>query len=268
MPNAPTLASITVNTDNATPTATTKDILPLVRVTCGILPNDTTQDANLALLFDAALEKYNELAPLIKRTPPDFVTVAGQLAYPLPGDCVSVYDVAVPSQYGYYNDWLFLPMIDTPASSLFGYSDYAFRAPSERLIREGILTELDHYAQSWAGYYVDGTPLQLYILPTSVASGLPIQVRYGSYITDSGTDPMHPVLTSLPTGHWRYLLRLVKWALNDQRAEQLAANLNLSQQGAGATMMTESWKNANRAERLLNEVRQALGADRTVALRS
>lgn len=264
MPNAPA-GSILLNTDNATPTPTTRDALPIVKAQLGILPQDTSYDLKLALLAESAMEKYNELAPVIKRT--TITTIPGQIAYPLPGDCWRVFDVQVPSQYGYYNDFLFLPMIDTPASTLFGYSDYAFRSPSERFVRQGILGELDHYANSFAGYYVDGTPPQLYILPT-VTSALNSIVRYGAQHQNVSSDPLNPSWTDLPTGHWRQVIRLIKWALADSRADQIVGTAALSEAGGGNALLTESWKLSNRADRILQEVRSALGQDVPVAIRS
>lgn len=259
-------ASIIVNIDNATPTPTTRDLLPIVKAQLGQSNGNNQMDAELALLADAAMQKYAELVPNVKRA--NVLTVQNQLSYPLPADCVQVLDVANPSQYGYYNDWLFLPMIDTPSSSLFGYSDYAFRNPSERIVRQGILTELDHYANSYAGWYTDGRPQQLYLLPTSVASGLTIIVRYAAeYANVNPTDPLNPSWTGLQAGHWKYLVRLIKWAVADKKADYIAGSMGLTDTAAN-TMQSEALKMANRADRILQEVRMALGVDATVTIRS
>lgn len=261
------MASITVNTDAATPTPTTMDILPLVKASLGIAPTDSGRDAQLAWLAQLAVAKYSDIKPLIKRV--NITSQQGTLAYPLPADCRTVLDAAIPSQYGYYNDWLFLPMIDTPSSSIFGYSDYAFRSPSERIIRQEILTELDHYAQSFSDWYVDGDPPALYVLPTSVASGLNIIVKYASeHVNQTPNDPLNPKWTSIYPGHWKHIIKLVKWAVADARADMITSTMALSEQGGGNTQLTESWKLGNRAERILEQVRQELGVDRTVAIRS
>lgn len=259
-------ASITLNVDNATPTPATRDVLPLVKAQFGVPALDNKRDQELALLAEVAMEKYSELKPPIKRT--TLTTVQGQLSYPLPADTVRVYDCAIPSQYGYYNDFLFLPMIDTPASTLFGYSDYAFRSPSERFIRQGILTELDHYAQSFTGYYVDGTPPQLYLLPTSVTGGLPVIVRYGAQHLNESSDPLNPRWTALPAGHWRYIMRLIKWSAADARADTITSTQALASIDGGKAHLVESWQLGNRADRILNEVRMALGCDVSVTVRS
>ena len=260
------MASIIVNIDNQTPTPTTRDLLPIVKAQLNQLATNPQMDNTLALLADVAMQKFAELVPNVKRE--TIVTVENQLSYPLNGDCVNVLDVANPSQYGYYNDWLFLPMIDTPSSSLFGYSDYAFRNPSERLIRQGILGELDHYAQSYAGWYTDGVPMQLFLLPTSVASGQNVIVRYAAEYTNvNASDPLNPSWTGLQAGHWKYLARLIKWALADQKADMLAGSAALTD-GAANSMMSEGRRMGDRAERILQEVRMALGVDATVTIRS
>lgn len=258
-------ATIKLNVDNLTPTPTMVDVLPIVKAQLGLAPSDPSMDGKLAMLAEVAMEKYAELAPLISRK--IITTVSGQLAYPLPGDCVKVLDVAVPSQYGYFNDFLYLPMIDTPSSTLFGYSDYAFRAPSERVIRQGILGELDHYAQSFVGYYVDGT--LIYYLPTAGTGGLSSTVRYAAqHLNQNPTDRLNPVWNTLATGHWRQVIRLIKWALADSRADQITSSVAMSEAGGGNSMLTESWKLGNRADRILQEVRSSLGADVPIALRS
>lgn len=257
--------SITLNTDSA---GTTRDVLPLVKAQLGKPQAQSDLDEPLVWLAEAAMAKYTELAPRDMRTTVQMVT--GQMAYPLPPDFISVRNVQVPSQYGYFNDFLYLPMIDTPASSLFGYSDYSFRAPSERIIRQGILGELDHYAQSFTGFYVSGSPPAIYYLPTPTSSTLTSIVEYAAVHprTDAPTDDLNPRWTTLPPNHWRHVVRLIKWALADQRADLITSNMALSQFDGGAGQMTESWKLSNRADRLLQEVRMALGVDATIAVRS
>lgn len=260
------MASIMVNTDTATPTPAMLDILPLVKASLLIAPNDTGRDAQLAWLAQLAVAKYSDIRPRIERV--NITSQEGTLSYPLPADCRSVLDAAIPSQYGYYNDWLFLPMIDTPSSSIFGYSDYAFRSPSERIIRQEILTELDHYAQSFSDWYVDGDPPQFYVLPTSIASGMPIIIKYAAEHPNQSADPLNPKWTTLYSGHWKHIIKLVKWALADARADMITSTMALTEQGGGNTQLTESWKLGNRAERILEQVRQDLGVDRTVIIRS
>lgn len=256
--------SITLNTDNSG--GTPVDVLPLARAQLGYDQRDDNHDSELCFAAETAMEKYTELAPRDRRT--IITTVSGQIAYNLPTDFMSIRRVQVPSQYGYYNDFLFLPMIDTPASTLFGYSDYSFRMPSERIIRQGILGELDHYAESFNGFYISGNPPQIYYLPQPTTNGLTSIVEYAAPHPNGSTDPLNPQWTTLPGGHWKYVLRLIKWAIADARADKLQSNVALSQFDGGLSQMTESWKLANRADRILGDVARALGTDVTVALRS
>lgn len=259
------MASILVNTDG-TGTAM-KDILPLVRARVGLSQNQTTQDDQLAYLAEVAMGKYSELAPRIERT--TIATVAQQLTYALPNDCRAVYDVYLPQQVGYFNDAIFLPMLDSPTSSLFGMSQYAYRSPSERLVRDGILQELDHYVQAFLGYTVEmGTPPMLYLLPLTQTSGLNVIVRYGADHPNSSSDPTNPSWNTLPPGHWRHIPTLILWALAQQRADLITSSMSMSGASGGSQAMTQSWQLLNRAERALHDVQMALGAEVTVGMRS
>lgn len=259
------MPSITLNTDGSG--TAMKDILPYVRTILGYPNADATRDAALAMLAEVAMGEYNAMAP---RIPPhyNFTTVQNQQNYPMPVDLKTVTDVFTPSQYGYYNDTLFLPMIDTPSSSLFGYSDYAFRSPSERIIRSGILGELDHYATSFVGYKVEqGTPPQLWLFPSTVASGLNVIVRYTADHLNTSSDATAPSWNTLPAGHWRLIIDLMRAAVLMQRAQMLLSSMNMTD-GGNRTSMVSSWQTNNTAQRIIQEVRMKLGADQTVAIRS
>jgi hypothetical protein len=258
------MASITVNTDGSG--TAMKDILPAVRTRLGS-STQTGKDADLAILAEIAVAKYSEICPRIVRS--QITTVSGQVAYPLPNDCKNLYDVYLPQLVGYYNDAIYLPMIDNPSSSLFSMSEYAYRAPSERFIRSGIMTELDHYSQTFIGYVFErGVPPQIYLLPMAQADGVVVKIRYGADHVNTSSDPANPSWNTLPPGHWQHIISLILWAVAMQRADQVTSSMTMSSVDGGSRSMTQSWQLLNRADRMLTQIENALGANVTVAMRS
>lgn len=136
--------------------------------------------------------------------------------------------------------------------------------PSERVIREEMFDELDHYTKGFWGSArgADGVKV-IDIFPIPTTAGLPIFVRYTSgYINVPAVGSGDPTYPTIPENHKRYFAKFALCEVLEQEADRLAKS---SQLKAGV-MQRWSSPAATRAlaENLKADVQNALGASVTV----
>lgn len=238
-------------------------------------------DAALQLYIENAAEEFAKWEPLgefvvgnIGGTPPTSplstiagisrysCSVANGFLYPVH----EVIDVLFKSSgvFTAASEIAYLQLMPVSPFNWFSTQGNILSKPSERIIREEMFDELDHYTKGfWStARGADGVKV-IDVFPIPASSGLPIFARYTSgYISVPAPVSGDPTYPTIPENHKRYFAKFALAEVLDQEADRLAKS---SQLKAGV-MQRWSSPAAIRmlAENLRSDVQNALGAAVTV----
>lgn len=126
--------------------------------------------------------------------------------------------------YSAANELAYLSILPFSPVNRFLYSPNLLDSPSERVLRNEYLNELQHYGRGFAGIYRDRLTgrlaFDLYPVPTGVP--VPVFVRYTGAHANVSTDPNNPVYPTVPDDLARYFGDLVYAECLDVEADRLA----------------------------------------------
>jgi hypothetical protein len=243
-------------------------------------PNFLIPDTTLALYVEAAAEEFSKLEPLGEhvvgniggspQTSP-LSTLAGVSRYSCSVANGFLYPVAQVTDVMFKSSGIFSAASEMsylqfmPASpfSLLSTNGSSILKPTDRVIREEMFDELDHYTKGfWGiGRGADGIKvIDIYPVPTS--SGLPIFVRYTSTylsVVDGNGNPTYP---TVPEDLKRYFGKLLLVEVLEQEMDRIAKSSILK----AGVMQRWSTPAAIRAyaENLKADIQNELGGSVTV----
>ena len=238
-------------------------------------------DATLALYVENAAEEFGKWEPLgefvvgnIGATPPSSplatlpgvsrysCSVANGFLYPVN----EVVDVLFKSSgvFTAASEIAYLQLMPVSPFNWFHTQGNILSKPSERVIREEMFDELDHYTKGFWGTArgADGVKvIDVYPVPTT--TGIPIYVRYTSgYINVPAIGSGDPTYPTVPENLKRYFAKLALCEVLDQEADRLAKS---SQLKAG---VMQRWSSPTairlHAENLKAETQLAMGSSQTM----
>jgi len=261
--------------------ALTYDVIAYVRGQIEDLgPTFKIPDASLAIYVENAAEEFAKWSPIgdivvgnIGGTPPTspLSTIPGVSRYSCSianGFTLPVLDVIdvlfkASGVFTAASEIAYLQLMPISPFNWFHTQGNILSKPSERVIREEMFDELDHYTKGFWGTArgADGVPV-IDIFPIPTTSGLPIFVRYTSgysAVVDGQGNPTYP---TVPENHKRYFAKFALAEVLDQEADRLAKS---SQLKAGVMQRWSSPASIRaQAENLRADVQNALGSAVTV----
>jgi hypothetical protein len=205
------------------------------------LLNPVIPDSSFLLFVQAAAQEFSRHAPWedvignVAASPPTspMMTVANQMAYVcstangFPVAPIQITDVLyrASATYSAANELAYLSILPFSPVNRFLYSPNLLDSPSERILRNEYLNELQHYGKGYAGIYRDRLTgrlaFDLYPVPVAMPS-IPIFVRYLGAHANASTEANNPVYPTVPDDLSRYFGDLVYAEALDVEADRLA----------------------------------------------
>lgn len=195
-------------------------------------------DASFLFLVKAAAQEFSRHLPLddtvgnpaIPSSP--FMTVSNQLSYVcnsgngFPVSPARITDVLyrAGATYSAANELAYLSILPFSPINRFLYSPNLLDSPSERILRNEYLNELQHYGKGFAGINRDRATglLSISLYPMPTGTPVPVFVRYQAAHPVSGNDPLNPVYLTIPDDLSKQFGELVYAEALDIEADRVA----------------------------------------------